>query len=70
MIYKHYKIYFKSIIQISSTCKFQVGKSNKLEKADILEMTVDFVKRSHPVLKEGRRKLSMQAAEDHFSKNA
>ncbi|XP_048748302.2 transcription factor HES-1-like isoform X2 [Ostrea edulis] len=29
-----------------------VGKSNKLEKADILEMTVDFVKRSHPVLKE------------------
>nr|XP_011456332.2 transcription factor HES-2 [Crassostrea gigas] len=28
--------------------KPKIGKSNKLEKADILEMTVDFVKRSHP----------------------
>ncbi|XP_022345726.2 uncharacterized protein LOC111138170 [Crassostrea virginica] len=32
--------------------KQKIGKSNKLEKADILEMTVDFVKRSHPPPKE------------------
>lgn len=39
--------------------KFQIGKSNKLEKADILEMTVDFVKRSHPTTsKEGTHKMS------------
>ncbi|XP_062597382.1 transcription factor HES-1-like [Saccostrea cucullata] len=36
--------------------KPKIGKSNKLEKADILEMTVDFVKRSQPMLKEENEK--------------
>lgn len=48
--------------------KFQIGKSNKLEKADILEMTVDFVKRSHPTTsKEGTHKMSSYLWENSFN---
>lgn len=70
---KLWKIYLKTEVKYN-ICnaqlyfKFQIGKSNKLEKADILEMTVDFVKRSHPTTsKEGTHKMSSYLWENSFN---
>lgn len=70
---KLWKIYLKTEVKYN-ICnaqlyfKFQIGKSNKLEKADILEMTVDFVKRSHPTTsKEGTHKMSSYFWENSFN---
>lgn len=69
---KLWKIYQKTvnynICNAQLYFKFQIGKSNKLEKADILEMTVDFVKRSHPTTsKEGTHKMSSYLWENSFN---